>query len=171
MANKLYEESSIQDIADAIREKTGSSRTFSVNQMGQMIRSISDGGNNIFDLVYPVGSIYMSVNNVDPSVLFGGTTWEQIKDAFLLSAGDTYKAGTTGGEATHKLTLEEMPSHSHHVPGNASGGTISYPGYIDAPNVNGTAQKWHAESSCAGDSKAHNNMPPYLTVYMWKRTA
>ena len=54
----------------------------------------------IFDSIYPVGSIYMSVNSTSPETLFGGT-WVQIKDTFLLSAGDTYTAGNTGGSATH----------------------------------------------------------------------
>jgi hypothetical protein len=64
------------------------------------------------NIIYPVGSIYMSVNNVSPETFMGGT-WEQIKDTFLLSAGDTYTAGATGGEATHTLTVEEIPSHTH----------------------------------------------------------
>ena len=62
--------------------------------------------------VYPVGSIYKSTNSMSPAELFGGT-WERIKDQFLLASGDTYAAGSTGGEATHTLTTNEMPSHSH----------------------------------------------------------
>ena len=61
---------------------------------------------------YPVGSIYMSVNSTSPASLFGGT-WEQLKDRFLLGAGDTYTNGSTGGESTHTLTVDEMPSHTH----------------------------------------------------------
>ena len=61
---------------------------------------------------FPIGSIYLSVNSTSPASLFGGT-WEKIKDKFLLASGDTYSAGATGGEATHTLTIEEMPSHSH----------------------------------------------------------
>lgn len=68
---------------------------------------------NILKAVYPVGSIYMSMTDTNPNVLFGFGTWEQVKDRFLLSAGDTYKAGNTGGEATHSLTVDEMPSHKH----------------------------------------------------------
>jgi len=65
------------------------------------------------DMVHPVGSIYISVNNTNPSTLFPGTTWEQIKDKFMLSAGDTYNNGATGGSATHKLTSAELPTHTH----------------------------------------------------------
>ena len=62
--------------------------------------------------IYPVGAIYMSVSSTSPASLFGGT-WEQIQNRFLLAAGDTYAAGKTGGEATHTLTVEEMPAHNH----------------------------------------------------------
>lgn len=61
---------------------------------------------------YPIGSIYQSTSSATPGSLFGGT-WERIKDVFLLSAGDTYHAGSTGGEATHTLTISEMPAHAH----------------------------------------------------------
>lgn len=67
---------------------------------------------NIIDIIYPIGSIYTSTRNVSPASFIGGT-WTQIKDTFLLTAGDTYQAGTTGGEATHTLTTSEMPSHAH----------------------------------------------------------
>lgn len=63
---------------------------------------------------YPIGSIYLSVNNTNPETIFGGK-WEQIKDKFLLACGSTYSNGSTGGEATHKLTTNEIPAHSHRV--------------------------------------------------------
>lgn len=75
--------------------------------------------NNIMNAIYPVGSIYMSVNSTSPASLFGGT-WEQIKDMFLMSAGDTYAAGASGGSASHShttgghtLTTSEIPAHTH----------------------------------------------------------
>lgn len=120
---------------------------------------------------YPVGSIYMSVNNVNPSKFFGGT-WEQIKDTFLLACGSTYANGTTGGEATHKLTINEMPSHTHTLYIDAKGTTVpawwtrhlfvqnDSPHEAQANNITST-----------GGSQPHNNMPPYLAVYVWKRTA
>ena len=128
------------------------------------------------DQIYPIGSIYMSVNNVNSSALFGGT-WEQIKDRFLLSAGDTYSAGSTGGEATHTLTVDEMPSHRH-TPQNMYWATMSGTSVYD-----GGGQFWRwsntAQSSpvkdayigATGGDQPHNNMPPYLAVYVWKRTA
>ena len=122
------------------------------------------------DLIYPVGSIYMSVNATNPSALFGGT-WEQIKDRFLLSAGDSHAAGRTGGEETHTLTAAELPDHTH---------TFKYTGQsvttgVNAIRLNQAASNQYNEysggqsSNCKG--QAHNNMPPYLAVYVWKRTA
>ena len=127
-----------------------------------------EGGLSISD-IYPVGSIYMSVNNTNPSTLFGGT-WEQLKDRFLLGAGDTYTAGDTGGEATHTLTIDEMPSHNHKLLSNTPQGTsdvISLLSVYSGSDDNASLKI----SSYVGGSQAHNNMPPYLTVYMWKRTA
>lgn len=121
------------------------------------------------DFIYPVGSIYMSVNSISPQTLFGGT-WEQIKDRFLLACGDKYTNGATGGEATHKLTVNEMPKHKPSILLNTQD---SYTG--------GSAVNWQVVTNgryYAGDmfleiggSQAHNNMPPYLAVYIWKRTA
>ena len=93
---------------------------FSLDEEGNLVvNSITYNESNIpevlnIDQVYPVGSIYMSTTNTNPSIIFGGT-WEQIKDRFLLSAGDTYEAGSMGGEANHTLTINEMPSHSHEL--------------------------------------------------------
>ena len=119
--------------------------------------------------VYPVGSIYMSVSSTSPAALFGGT-WEQLKDRFLLGAGDTYTAGDTGGEATHTLTVDEMPSHTHKSQGywqsNDSGGKTN----IARNKVSTDPVDTNALLNTGGD-QPHNNMPPYLVVYMWKRVA
>lgn len=125
----------------------------------------------ILEAVYPIGSIYMSVNSTSPATLFGGT-WKAIQGKFLLGAyGNTYKAGSTGGEATHTLTTSEMPSHNHAVyyP-NAGADDHSAPGnYPDGPS-DSTYYAVGSYTSSAGGGKAHNNMPPYLAVYIWKRT-
>lgn len=125
----------------------------------------------IINAVYPVGSIYMSINNTNPSTLFGGT-WVQIEDTFLLACGTTYTAGDTGGEAEHTLTVAEMPSHTHSMKYsywvNANVGIKSY-------NYPGGSGYYYGDTSAApnntGSGSAHNNMPPYLAVYVWKRTA
>jgi hypothetical protein len=118
------------------------------------------------DLIYPVGSIYMSLNETNPSAFFGGT-WEQIQDRFLLAAGSTYAAGDTGGEAEHTLTVSEIPSHNHTVYARSVySGTGSY---IALCNKDNSSTSY--VTSDKGGGKAHNNMPPYLAVYMWQRTA
>lgn len=132
----------------------------------------------LINLVYPVGSIYMSINSTSPQTLFGGT-WQQISDTFLLAAGSTYTAGSTGGEATHTLTTNEMPEHTHthkvwvfngssFSGGNRYGFGYSAAGTLTSGASSGEVQHYNLNT---GGSQAHNNMPPYLSVYMWKRTA
>lgn len=128
----------------------------------------------LVDLFYPIGSIYMSTDTTNPQSRFTGTYWLPIYNRFLLGAGDTYKAGTMGGEATHTLTRSEIPSHYHDEYLGNDGGSDSAPsGYSGWPNIVYTSQKtWWAtgsKTSTAGGDGAHNNMPPYLAVYMWRR--
>ena len=128
---------------------------------------------NFLLAAHPVGSIYQSSSLVNPADLFGGGTWERIKDRFLLAAGDSYAEGSTGGEAAHTLTANEMPKHSHNVSNGTALLTTNNSIAINQtavangpPNITSTA--WFAEN---GGSAAHNNMPPYLVVYTWMRTA
>ena len=121
------------------------------------------------DLIYPVGSIYMSVNSTSPATLFGGT-WEQIKDTFLLGSG-SYTLGATGGEATHTLTVEEMPTHNHEVPMSFKSASTSTGTRFLANTTQGWWTDDYTESNYMGKSQPHNNMPPYLVVNIWKRTA
>lgn len=153
----------------------------------------------VVDSIYPVGSIYMSVNSTSPATLFGGT-WSQLKDRFLLGAGDTYSNGATGGAATVTLTTSQMPSHTHTFTGS-SATTSSDSHTHTVPNTKGDnsgsgnkCESWASASasgrtvttssdshthtltakgtnSSTGGGSSHNNMPPYLVVYMWKRTA
>lgn len=122
-----------------------------------------------FDDIYPVGSIYISVNNVNPSTLFGGT-WAQIKDKFLLAAGSTYSNGDTGGEATHTLTVNEMPNHTHNV--NIGAALAAESGGFGLNNGFPVAKdNISRDTNSKGGGQPHNNMPPYLVVAIWKRTA
>ena len=112
----------------------------------------------------------MSVNSMNPSTIFGGT-WEQLKDRFLLGCGDAYINGATGGEATHTLTVNAMPSHTH---GNSETGIAWGDATGNRYGLSGgmNSGPWHASPiGYTGGGEAHNNMPPYLSVYMWKRTA
>ena len=131
--------------------------------------------NEILGLVYPVGSIYMSINNVSPVTLFGGK-WVQIQGRFLLGASDVYKANTTGGEATHTLTENEMPAHAHYMASGNSGGDSTWTPdagsyLVDSVTTDKTTYWAQIGMNNAGGSAAHNNMPPYLVVYMWRRLA
>lgn len=131
--------------------------------------------NEILGLVYPVGSIYMSINNVSPVTLFGGK-WVQIQGRFLLGASDVYKANTTGGEATHTLTANEMPEHAHYMASGNSGGDSTWTPdagsyLVDSVTTDKTTYWAQIGMNNAGGSAAHNNMPPYLVVYMWRRLA
>lgn len=146
--------------------------------------------NGIVDLIYPIGSVYMSVNAISPETLFGGS-WEQIKDTFLLSAGDTYLAGSTGGEAEHTLTVDEMPSHTHDAYNHDYAGgepwafmtvkrdthartqiaTSSSSDRYTITNSESRDVDWPFFTASSGGGATHNNMPPYLAVYVWKRIA
>lgn len=129
------------------------------------------GGKALVDVIYPVGSIYMSANNVSPAAFLGGT-WERIEDRFLLAAGSGYAAGSTGGEATHTLTVNEMPSHRHSIGAQALDPSAPrHDTYFNSSITNASANTWYAVTSYVGGGQAHNNMPPYLAVYIWKRTA
>lgn len=117
---------------------------------------------------YPVGAIYLSMTEVNPAALFGGT-WERIGGRFLLGADTTYAAGSTGGEAAHTLTVDEMPRHNHEIDDlNASGNATPYMTVQaqDKKRYGGNVQTMYT-----GGSKARNDMPPYLTVFMWQRVS
>lgn len=118
---------------------------------------------------YPVGAIYLSVTNVNPATLFGGT-WEAIGGRFLLGANSTYKAGSTGGESEHKLTTSEMPRHNHTLDNyNVSAGNTA--AYMTVQAQAKVGYNGNVQTLYTGGDGSHNNMPPYLAVYMWKRTA
>lgn len=155
-------------------------------------KKITQGNKQLWEIVYPVGAIYMSVLEVDPATIFEGTVWERIKDTFLLASGDTYENGSTGGESEHVLTVDELPAHGHSI---ASSGAHkhTFEGYIQTTASNSTTylsisrkrisadpedvppsmysnSGAHTHTAAdTGGGAAHNNMPPYLSVYMWKR--
>lgn len=129
---------------------------------------------------FPIG--YGGFFQTDPNSIYTGTTWEQKKDVFILAAGEIYGAGSTGGEAQHKLTVEEMPSHNHYST-NAWSGLASEREALDTFLTLGKSRSdrgdiYHdnrtgldSTLSSAGGNKAHNNMPPYFAMPFWVRTA
>lgn len=136
----------------------------------------------ILELAYPVGSIYQSTNNVSPQTFLGGT-WKAITGRFLVAQGSNgqsgnaalnLSAGATGGETNHTLTINEMPAHSH--PNNTSQpwdyvvNSASTPGGGSNQNMR-SYQYTTNKVAEQGGGESHNNLPPYLAVYTWKRTA
>ena len=146
---------------------------------------------NLMDIVYPVGSIYQSMNAISPASTVGGT-WTQLK-TFLYGATASKQ---TGGEATHTLTVNEMPSHNHsgstggagghnhyvdgriiawYGPGggNVLQGAGDYFGSVGAYGGQGTSSVGDHTHTIAsnGGGQAHNNLPPYTTCFIWYRTA
>lgn len=125
-----------------------------------------------FLAAFPIGSVYMSVDSTSPASFIGGT-WARITNTFLLAAGYSGNTlagystapGSTGGEATHTLSISEMPNHNHgqHViPGDAD---VYY--YASGKSYGDR----YYNTDYVGGGQAHNNMPPFLAVYVWKRTA
>ena len=144
--------------------------------------------NNYWKNIYPVGSIYISLNASNPSNLFGGT-WKQIQDSFLLASGQIYEANTTGGSSTHNHQISLGKAWA--TIGNYSE-RLTFCGGISAPKWKDwtasipytwthTADEQLTSSHTRYDSGVwtnvfgsvddNNSLPPYLTVYMWQRTA
>ena len=151
------------------------------------------GGKDLIDKIYPVGSIYISTSSTfNPQMVWGGT-WRKTADGrCLIGANSTYPLGSTGGEATHTLSTNEIPSHSHgllgyifnhaHTQSTAKFGLLSSTqmaqnGWqntgdncdFDALKNDGAVNSWSIRASGGGAS--HNNMQPYLAVYIWERIA
>ncbi|MBR3961818.1 MAG: hypothetical protein IKK13_06390, partial [Clostridia bacterium] len=128
---------------------------------------------------HPVGSYYWSESSTEPSALFGGT-WERITDTFVLAAGDKHKVGDVGGFETVVLTETQLPKHKHNVgfkDNDSEFRGLSF-GYGEDQSThsaivqgNATIEWKTLEISDTGSGEAHENMPPYVTAYCWKRIA
>lgn len=200
-----------------------------VGQLTAKANEILTKLNKVQEQIYPVGSIYMNVNNMNPASIFGGT-WEKLPSGrMLINEGDGFNLGSVGGEKTHRLSESEMPGHTHNINTSISVLGDHYHAFSTLrdnngvfpsanPNRNpetgfrfksesrladwngsghgnnvgsspiGTNTEWHTvtsldkaygnnrnininvNTSSVGGNQAHNNMPPYLTVNMWKRT-
>ena len=98
--------------------------------------------------------------------IYGGKTWERVYGRFLFGADDSHQVGDIGGEETHALTVDEMPSHSHGIPHGYSGAT---PAELNISYSDNMKTGTHQPTTSAGGNQPHNNMPPYEVVYIWKR--
>ena len=154
--------------------------------------SITAGGMNIVQNAYPVGSVYINATNAaNPNTLLGFGTWVRFGQGRMLISEDGgnsrwNSAEETGGSETITLTTSQIPSHSHFTlnSGNGFPNQVSSNGALTkTTNSNGgagnndyvsfgvSAQANQSPSSDTGGGNSHDNMPPYITVYMWKRTA
>lgn len=130
--------------------------------------------NNFIDTIYPLGSIYMTTSSTSPQSLFPGTYWLPIYDSFLLGGGKSYKVGSTGGEKTHTLTIGEMPTHTHPMYSSNGGGDGTWTPdegsyHIDSVTTDKRTYWAQLGMDSAGSGVAHNNMPPYFAVWIWRR--
>lgn len=174
-----------------VYENEDISRTFfgaaEANQINGGMNKLVGAVNDVINIMYPVGSIYMSVNSVNPSTLFGGT-WEKIEDRFLVATGTTFNLGQSGGskDAVVVSHTHTQAAHNHDYGyklwGTKSGATepgaqISGSGKYYAATSNND-YKWLSSMSSeqptinnSGVDGTDKNLPPYLAVNMWKRTA
>ena len=121
--------------------------------------------NRMFNLIYPVGAIYMSVNGTNPETFFGGR-WERwgngrVPVGVNSSIADFSESGKTGGEMAHTLTHSELPTTTY------VDSPVSTYVHVRSPNDGGI---WWLNNR-GGGNQPHNNLQPYITCYMWKRVA
>lgn len=169
------------DLGAASAESVNQLKNDKLDKTATAADSSKLGGKTLAEIMlvlYPVGAVYISVNSTSPASLFGGE-WTQIKGRFIIGTGTPennddgtspgsydFAAGSKGGEATHTLTVDEMPSHAHKVVTRTLAG--NFQGYFTTTG-NTTDTIGDIETKSAGGGAAHNNLPPYLAVYMWKR--
>lgn len=203
--SKVASEKLVKDSLDA---KASSHHPHSISDVTSLQTSLNDKieASDLLDLIYPVGSIYMSVNSTSPATLFGGT-WQKIEGRFLLASGttsgeeptidNTYTLGDTGGSATVTLTAAQsgVPAHNHGMAhthnhnhsaigytntggsGTARRNPIGYNatgsvGTLATDADNTASSKSQTDNNAGADaSEAHDNMPPYIIVNVWERTA
>ena len=139
------------------------------SQLSDLSNTLNEVETSTLKKTFSIGSTYFSfTDSRNPNVILGFGEWQKIEGKFLLGASDKYEVGTEGGEETHKLTVEEMPSHSHScttVKLETNGSSIAGSGSIkyDFTKASTTGSK--------GGNKEHNNMPPYKAGYLWERIA
>lgn len=117
---------------------------------------------------YEENSVYITADSISPAYYYGGI-WEELSGVFLLANGTTFPANSSGGEATHVLTVSETPWHQHAITARQSG---SGSGGNCMESIGNAYNSWgYATSAMAGvtGSAPHNNMPPYIAVHIWKK--
>ena len=156
--------------SDALQVKEGGINTQHLAAGSITLEKLSEAVtsqiNSFLKTIYKVGDYFITHNDENPSKRFGGT-WELCKDVFLIGAGGNYDVLSTGGEETHTLTIEEMPSHNHTRPFAKAAGKYGQTYDPEKGSEGGHTKLDDFPSSTVGGGKAHNNMPPYKAVYIW----
>lgn len=133
--------------------------------------SVTDLTKQLFLLMHRVGDIIFSTSDENPSTIYGGTwvAWGkgQVPVGVDASDSDFNTVEKTGGEKEHTLTVDEMPSHKHDF-GQQFATTSSLSGAYGYYMIAGTQSDVIKNT---GGNQPHNNLQPYITCYMWKRTA
>ena len=153
-----------------------SSLTTKVNNNSSQITTLHSMLAVYWKTIYPVGSIYISTSaTFNPQTVWGGR-WEQTASGrCLIGANDTYPLGSMGGESKHTLTIEEIPQHSHGIYGaDSRSGNITLDKVRFSYKDQGQTTSYVSGilgTELTGGGRAHNNMQPYLAVYIWERIA
>ena len=160
--------------------KSGTTYTVTDTRADANVCGYANRITNIASTIYPVGSIYISINNVNPTTYFGGT-WIAFGAGQTLVGVDTAQTEfntveKSGGAKTHTLTTSEIPAHEHAISTGAgqaiSTGTGTTTGIMGlSANTGNTTYATAKANNNSGGGLAHNNLQPYITVYFWKRTA
>lgn len=161
-----------------------SARWYPIKYGGQFY---GDGSiySNFLLAAHPVGSIYQTISPENPAVTFGGGTWERIEGRFIMGASDTYQAESTGGEAEHTLTESELPNITGFFEFQSNGNTQGIvngassvfsldkemPGGFQPNNRTDESNCFRRVKMSFGSNSPHNNIPPYYSVYIWRRVA
>lgn len=155
----------VEQLKNAVNKSESLVSAAEINEAVNKIQTITEH-------IYPIGSIYMSFNSTDPYLLFGGT-WERIaKGQTLVGVDDADTDFSTveksGGEKTHILTTDEMPEHNHRPKGWAYQFVVGSGSEVCLRQSDET-DNWASTTTSTGGGLAHNNMPPYITCFIWKR--
>lgn len=145
--------------------------------------AISESRNSFINSIYPIGSIYIATNEIDPKDLFGVGSWKKLEDRFLIGAGSRYALKSTGGAEECTLTVDQLPPHTHSFQYSTNNGlsyspatmgregSFSESNYLGVNNSVDEFTDYQVEIAPSGGGGPHNNMPPYLAVYIWERIA
>ena len=152
---------------------------FSIDEDGNLKASNINGASidfdeiSFLDKIYPIGSLLFNTSNLNPNTYLGIGTWVlwgagKVPVGVDANQTEFNEVEKTGGEKTHLLTINEMPSHNHTVGRDNDGGGGSTYGTVHGNGPNGA--NWQVPSGYTGGGQSHNNLQPYITCYMWKRT-